>query len=259
MNNLPNSVSRSAHLGAAVAAAAVAMAVLGVGGAATGVLPAFGGFLFLVLGLGSALIALITSIVGIVATAPSKNREGRGAAIGGVLLSMAVVVGAMVGASPGNGLPRINDITTDLADPPVFVVALEAEPNKARDMAYPGPEFADQQLAAYPDLASVVIEAEPPAAFDLVYQVLAAMPRTTITGSSLEEGRVEATETSAIFRFSDDVVVRIRPYADGGSRIDVRSKSRDGKGDLGVNAARIRTLIERIRAIAPPPTAAPES
>jgi uncharacterized protein (DUF1499 family) len=53
--------------------------------------------------------------------------------------------------------------------------------------------------------------------------------------------------TSTWFGFGDDIVVRIRP--DGaGSRIDIRSKSRDGESDLGVNARRIREFIARLKA-----------
>jgi len=58
-------------------------------------------------------------------------------------------------------------------------------------------------------------------------------------------GTIEATDTSRIFRFVDDIVVRIRPEAEG-ARIDVRSKSREGKGDLGANAARIRRLRDAL-------------
>jgi uncharacterized protein (DUF1499 family) len=54
------------------------------------------------------------------------------------------------------------------------------------------------------------------------------------------EGRIEATATTPFVGFKDDVVVRVRPGS-GGSHIDVRSKSRIGKGDMGVNAARIRS------------------
>ena len=60
-------------------------------------------------------------------------------------------------------------------------------------------------------------------------------------------GELEATSTSRLFRFVDDVVVRVR--SDGaGSRVDVRSKSRDGKGDFGVNAERIRAFRARLNA-----------
>lgn len=247
MTSIPNSVSSSAHFGSTLGISAVVLVVLGVGSAAVGVLPPFGGFLLLVLGLGLALVGTITSLVGVVATSPSKNREGRPAAIRGLLLSLGTIIAIAIPASEGSGVPRINDITTDLGEPPVFVAALTAEANQGRDMAYPGEEFAQQQQEAYPDLAALVVEDAPDVVFDRVHLVLSGMPRMVITGESREDGRIEATETSALFHFSDDVVVRILPYQDGGSRIDVRSKSRDGKGDLGVNAARIREILARVR------------
>ena len=43
----------------------------------------------------------------------------------------------------------------------------------------------------------------------------------------------------------DDVLIRVSADA-GGSRIDVRSKSRVGKGDLGTNAQRIRAYQKRL-------------
>ena len=52
--------------------------------------------------------------------------------------------------------------------------------------------------------------------------------------------------TTRIFRFVDDVVVRVRPAEGGGAIVDVRSKSRDGRGDLGANAARIRAFAEKL-------------
>ena len=58
-------------------------------------------------------------------------------------------------------------------------------------------------------------------------------------------GRLEAREVSRIFQFVDDVVVRVRPM-EAGAVIDVRSRSRDGRGDLGVNARRIRAFTAAI-------------
>jgi len=60
---------------------------------------------------------------------------------------------------------------------------------------------------------------------------------------------IEATDTTRIFRFVDDVAIRVRPDGDG-SRVDVRSRSRDGKGDLGANAARIRAFGDELAASA---------
>ena len=254
MANTDSNVSKAAHLGGTLGMAAVAFLVIGVSCATLELLPAFGGFLVMVLGLGMALVGIVTSIVGVVATAPGKNRDGRSSALRGLLLSLVTIGSLAVPISHGAGVPRINDITTDLNDPPVFVSALEHEANRGRDMAYPGAGFADQQVKAYPDLASLVLEDAPAAAFDRVHAALAVMPRLRITGENLAEGRIEATETSALFHFADDVVVRIRPYEDGGSRVDVRSKSRDGKGDSGVNATRIRKIFALVRGGAAEPS-----
>ncbi len=57
----------------------------------------------------------------------------------------------------------------------------------------------------------------------------------------------EAVEVTRIFRFVDDIVVRVRMSPVGrGSVVDVRSKSRDGKGDIGANAARIRAFRDAL-------------
>jgi len=59
-------------------------------------------------------------------------------------------------------------------------------------------------------------------------------------------GTLLARDTSKIFRFVDDIVVRVRPAENGGAIVDVRSKSRVGQGDIGANAARIRRFAERL-------------
>ena len=75
------------------------------------------------------------------------------------------------------------------------------------------------------------------AAESLGWQVAEVRPPQNEGG----EGRLEAREVSGLFRFVDDVAVRVRP-AEGGSRVDVRSKSRVGQGDVGANAKRIRAF-----------------
>jgi len=47
--------------------------------------------------------------------------------------------------------------------------------------------------------------------------------------------------------FTDDIVVRVAP-ANSGSRIDLRSSSRYGRSDFGVNAERIRDYLTALRA-----------
>jgi uncharacterized protein (DUF1499 family) len=59
--------------------------------------------------------------------------------------------------------------------------------------------------------------------------------------------RIEATDQTFWFGFKDDVVIRLTA-ADGGTVLDVRSKSRVGRGDVGTNARRIRSYLDRVRA-----------
>ncbi len=64
-----------------------------------------------------------------------------------------------------------------------------------------------------------------------------------LVGENMEEGRIEAYHKLAWFGFIDEVVIRV-DTADGGSIVDVRSKSRIGPGDLGVNAKRIKAYLQ---------------
>ncbi len=68
----------------------------------------------------------------------------------------------------------------------------------------------------------------------------------TVVAADAEAGRIEASDRTRWFGFTDDIVVRVTP--DGaGSRIDVRSSSRIGTGDFGTNAARVRAYIAMLR------------
>lgn len=55
---------------------------------------------------------------------------------------------------------------------------------------------------------------------------------------------LHATLTSALMGYVDDLVVTV---CDDGKRLGVRSSSRKGYWDLGVNSRRVETLIERLR------------
>jgi len=62
-------------------------------------------------------------------------------------------------------------------------------------------------------------------------------------------GHMEATATVSFIRFYDDVVLRITPTADGtGSRVDMRSVSRIGVSDFGVNARRVEEFLKALQA-----------
>ena len=201
-------------------------------------------FLLFMLGGLLGLATLVLGLAGLYTTRGSTGLGGRGLAVRAAVIGGGIVAAVLFLAGPNSGVPPINDITTDTEDPPVFVAALEAEANRDRDMSYPGSSFAVQQLAAYPDVLPIELDAPQERAFADVESAMRELGWTVVR-RDLEAGALEGTETSEIFRFVDDVVVRIRPKGSG-SVVDVRSKSRDGRSDLGANAARIRRLRDAL-------------
>lgn len=170
---------------------------------------------------------------------------------GAVVLLAALVIGGATAAVPysmvqqARSVPRIHDITTDTAEPPEFVAIAPLRADAPNPVAYPGEETAQQQREAYPDVETLSVDAWPAIAFEHALAEAEAQG-WEIVDSSESEGRIEATATTFWFGFKDDVVIRIRGN-DGGSVVDVRSKSRVGLSDVGANAARIREFLDGFR------------
>ena len=194
----------------------------------------------------AAVAAVALGLATIVPTRPGDRRRGFVAAFLAVVIG---VCGAWVPVSWflwSQQLPAINDISTDVAEPPAMVALLQLRRGAPNPPGYPGAATAVLQRAAYPDIAPVVLAIPPAEAFIRVDRVAMAMGWDVVARAPTD-GRLEAVDTSQWFGFRDDIVVRIRP--DGaGSRIDIRSKSRAGESDLGVNAWRIRDFIARLKA-----------
>ena len=190
-------------------------------------------------------LGLVLGWIGLLRARGDRNPRAKRASLAASLLSVLTLSGIVGLALPSVGFPLINDITTDLEDPPQFLKCVQLEANRGRDMAYP-PSFAAQQRAGYPNLAGRTLPVPPEQAIDRARAALESLPGTEVIDVDFTAGRLEAISVSRVFRFVDDVVVRVRP-AGGGSRIDMRSKSRVGKGDLGANAARIEGFMLALR------------
>ena len=158
----------------------------------------------------------------------------------GPLMFVALFVGTASAAVPLDyvrrvkTLPYINDISTDQERPPQF------SPPKA----YPE-HFPELQRIGYPNLHGIELRLPPKQAFARAVEIakgggweIAALDETA--------GRIEAVVTTRWFGFKDDVVIRVTP-AGAGSRIDMRSKSRVGRSDVGTNASRIEEFLARMQ------------
>jgi uncharacterized protein (DUF1499 family) len=162
----------------------------------------------------------------------AKVRAGVATLLTGVL----VATMALYEAAPPPG-PLINDVTTDLEDPPRFVAVVPLRPPGSNPIEYGGPEVAENQRQVHPEVQPIESSLEVGDAFSRALQAAESMG-WDIVNVDEREGTIEAIDTTPFFRFKDDVVVRVRPTASG-SRVDVRSRSRVGLSDLGKNAARI--------------------
>lgn len=197
--------------------------------------------------------------------------EGLRSAVAGILLSLPALLVPLYFGVLALTLPRLNDISTSIFDPPAFV-DLSVRPAGANPVAA-GDDFDWQlQRQAYPDLVSMysgksaedIVEAVATVIEDQGWEMVAtkvpappppeqdihANDRTGVVPHDApqeDEWRIQAVARTLLMGFRDDIVVRVRS-AGAGARVDVRSTSRVGRHDFGANANRIRRFLIALRA-----------
>ncbi len=160
----------------------------------------------------------------------------------GAVLALAVLLNMGSWFLRANAVPPIHDISTDGADPPEFVALVELRGPNANPLDYDADALAAVTREAYPYVQPIRSGLAPTEAFARAQRIVADFGWEVVAADPAA-GHLEATATTRLYGFKDDVVVRVRP--DGaGSRIDLRSVSRVGQSDLGANAARIGAFIE---------------
>jgi uncharacterized protein (DUF1499 family) len=225
---------------------AITLIAVGIIGAHFYIVPPITGFGLFAFGF---LLSIIGSVVGLLAiflTRTPARRAGRNRALAGTIICLAIAIPLIVTIVRSSKYPAINDITTDFDNPPEFVFAQKLQPDPNRDMKYDKGTYADRQQAGYGPIGPIKERLEPSAEFERVREVAQKVPTWKITYTDTTKNTLEAVSTSRLFHFQDDVVIQIRPTPDGESLVEMRSKSRDGKGDFGVNARRIRRFFDRI-------------
>lgn len=199
-------------------------------------------------------LALVTIAVALLLGWMVRKRGGGGAFLRGVGLAIAVFYAGWVasGYYQANSVPAIHDISTDLADPPIFqMIELRADnldkvpgaddPNM-RGLS-PQQRWETIHRKAYADIRTVRI-AQPMAEVIGKAERLAKTRGWDIAVADPTTGKLEATDTVTLFLFKEDIVLRVRATEDGsGSVVDMRSVSRVGDGDRGSNAKRIREFL----------------
>ena len=221
-----------------------ALFVLGVGLAHLRIVPPLAGFGMFTLSGAIGLIVLAGVAIG--RMRGTSNSLLHDAAI--VVVCLMPVVLLIAGASRVLRYPRINDVTTDIEDPPAFHAIAALPENRSRTLVFPD-DFRDAIRTAYPDLEPLVESGtEENADRDIIAARDLAKNRKgwKIVNVDPATRSLECVVESTAFRFRDYVVVRVT-YENHRIRIDMRSKSRDGKSDLGVNAHRIESFLDALQ------------
>jgi len=190
------------------------------------------------------LATLVLAIIGMIAAARRRTRMS--AALTAMLMALVAIGSLGALAWKASRVPAIHDITTDTIQPPPFLAVLRLREGAANPVEYGGPVVAAKQKDAFPDIVPLTLNVPPDRAFDRALAAARTMG-WELVASDPASGRIEATDTTFWFGFKDDVVIRVTTQPNG-SRLDVRSLSRVGVGDIGANAARIRRYLKALNA-----------
>jgi uncharacterized protein (DUF1499 family) len=188
------------------------------------------------------LLAIVALLMGVMALIGGYGGDGvyTQKAVIAVVLAVVVLYAPLSTLRKGGNVPPIHDISTDLDHPPVFVAvpALRAASDNSLEIKA---EVQAQQKAFYTELAPKRLGGLPSDNFAKALVAAEAMG-WDIVAQDASAGTLEATATTALFGFKDDVSIRLSADA-GATKVDMRSVSRVGVSDLGANAARIEAYF----------------
>ena len=178
--------------------------------------------------------------------------RGTGHVIAAIVMSLLILALPAWLSVQAVRLPMLNDVSTDLNDPPEF--ARSARAIAARDkFEHPmiPQQWRDAQRAAYPALQPIVLDLDIQEAWPLVTKAVEARKWKLVDevrpGGRIGIGHIDAVDRTFIIGLPEDVAIRVRPLA-GQTRIDLRSASRVGRHDFGSNARRIQAFSDELQA-----------
>jgi uncharacterized protein (DUF1499 family) len=111
-----------------------------------------------------------------------------------------------------------------------------------RNVAETKPNAADPRLRTrlYPLSQETV--------WGAVVRLVDAQQGWTVRDVRPDSGLIEVEARTRLLRFTDDITIRVRPGSGRRIAVDLTSRSRVGKGDLGTNARRIGRFLQALDA-----------
>lgn len=98
----------------------------------------------------------------------------------------------------------------------------------------------------YPDILPMYYSTSPDRVLDEIEASFKGLDEWKYVDTDKENRSVRGTHTTRIFRFVDDIEVRVSANTEFVAKVDIRSSSRIGKGDFGQNARNIRLFFEEL-------------
>ncbi|MGZ6021397.1 MAG: DUF1499 domain-containing protein [Rhizomicrobium sp.] len=153
--------------------------------------------------------------------------------------------------------PPIHDITTDVEFAPPFAALLPLRAGATNGPEYDGMKLVDYggrktrvaaaQKKAYPDIRAYLALEKPSVLFWHGFETAKRMSGWNIVSFNEKDGMIEASLTHFWFGLTSDIAIRVKPAGKIGARLDIRSKSRIGENDMGMNAAIVRDYIKAVQ------------
>jgi uncharacterized protein (DUF1499 family) len=189
--------------------------------------------------------AIVVALAAAILAYKVRARRALFVSVAGLIVSVIVAGPPVYLWRQAEGLPHIHDITTDIGNPPRFVSVVPLRKGASNSTDY-SDVTAALQRQAYPDIGPASLNVPPAQALKLAERTARALG-WDIVAVAPDDLRIEATDTTPMFGFKDDIVIRVTASSSG-SRVDARSLSRIGGSDLGTNAKRIRSFMRELDA-----------
>jgi Protein of unknown function (DUF1499) len=151
--------------------------------------------------------------------------------------------------------PPIHDISTDIEYAPPFVALLPLRAGAPNGPEYDGPmrvvykgramNTAYAQKLAYPEIKTAGLLSRTDVIFWRAFE-RAKNAGWNVVNFNEKTGSIEATNTFFWFGLVSDISIRVKPAGKIGTRLDIRSKSRTGENDMGMNAGLVRSFVKSL-------------
>jgi uncharacterized protein (DUF1499 family) len=106
--------------------------------------------------------------------------------------------------------------------------------------------FAELDEPGSPELANVLLPVPLLEALAQVQRAAATLPLWRVEAVDSQAGTVHLTRTTRLFRFVDDIRLRLEAV-ETGTRVHGRSQSRVGLSDFGQNRRNLRQFLAALR------------